>query len=772
MASPADAAPTLSRLAAQWRIALFVAAMASLPVLWVLAGGGLGLAADRAELDRARRALETGNPREARARAEGVIARRPTGADSAVELRTLVGNASIVAADARLRESETAQSPAASDLVFAAWRAAQGEELGADAAESRRLRLRAARRLLELGSVDEAISEMERLESAHELGAEGRRDLALALASGEKTDQERALALAQKLLAEAPGAREKALATHTLGRVLVRVGRRAEAEPTFAAAAADLKAVALDRDAAEARLDRGTVLLALGRPAEASVILRAILLDSLSNETRGRAGIALLEADAMADDPVFSADLAELRNLPAPPEVLFAARAGVARQRVEAGRRADASAAYAAAFEHLGPRAFPAPLVHANVVLDDLQNLFRYGPDPNDLMALGRAAEGLALSLRDNEAALELAAEIVARRAELADERARTAEQAGAPAGDVVLEARALHGRSAQLRLEAADGTRVLKSHSAENRVLGARELFRGGFHESAVKILRRLANEFDVADDRSAEARWMASRSLQELGRHEEAAAELERFLADHRNAPRWAHDAFVALARSQEALGRLEAAERTLSDFLFHYDNVTPESPRWRDGLFRLGIVQSKMAADLRAAGRDSDAADRAAEAERNLAEAVKRFPAAWDQRFEAEMALGRLAMARRDWERAAARLRSALALPGREKGAESEAAARRVSLLLGESLWQLGETAAALEAFGQAWATTGGAETAVALARMADCHERLGDAKQAARFRERAKTAFEAWRASSGGGRAGDATERLLERLVAGR
>ena len=30
----------------------------------------------------------------------------------------------------------------------------------------------------------------------------------------------------------------------------------------------------------------------------------------------------------------------------------------------------------------------------------------------------------------------------------------------------------------------------MLKSHSAENRFLGARELFRGGFHESAVKIL------------------------------------------------------------------------------------------------------------------------------------------------------------------------------------------------------------------------------------------------------------------------------------------
>lgn len=772
MAAPADSPRSPWRLAARWRIALFITALASLPILWILSGGGVGVAGERAELDRARKALSEGRFAEARTRAEHVLAHRPAGPDSPADLRAVAGDASLLAAAARLEEAALDRSPAASALEFAAWRAEQASSLGADAREARRLRLAAARRMIALGYVAEAIAELEKLETARDLGSDGRRDLALALAAGNADDRARALETARRLVNDDTEGRERALSRRALGRVLARVGQQGEAEAQLSLAAEDLKKAGLERDAAEARLDRGTTLIAMGRAAEAAILLRALLIQGPDPDLRERAGIALLEAGAVADDPLFAGDFSEFRNLPASPEALFAARARVARRRLEAGRRADASAAYAAAFEHLGARPFPASLVSPADALRDLENLFRYGPDPNDLPALARASEGLALSLGNSEAALELAASVAARRGELADERVRASEQAGTSAAEIALEARSLHGRAAELRLQAADGPLVVKSRSAENRFLGARELFLGGFHEAAVPPLRRLAYELDAGGERAAEARWLAARSLQELGRHQEASEELTKFLEEHRNAPRWAHDAFVALARSQEALGNLEGAERTLADFLFGYDNVTPEAPRWRDALFALGAVQARIATRLRAAGLDSEAAGRAARAERNLADAIRRFPTAWAQRFEAEATLGRLAMARRAWDEAAKRLRSALALPGRARDAASETDARRASLLLGESLWQLGEAGNALEAFGQAWAAGGGAETAVALGRMADCHEKLGDARQAARFRDRAKAALEAWKAGSGGGRAEAAAERLLERLVAGR
>lgn len=772
MAAPADPPRPSWRLAARWRIALFLLSLGSLPLLWILAAGGVGVAAERAELDRARKAMSAGRFAEARTRAELVLARRPAAPDSPPELRAVAGDASILAAEARLAEAALERSPAASALEFAAWRAAQAAALGANAGEARKLRLSAARRMISLGYAAEAIAELEKLETARNLGSDGRRDLALALASGNADDRARALETARKLVSEDPEGQEKGLSRRALGRVLAKIGESAEAEAELDSAAAELKTAGLQPEAAEARLDRGGALIAMGRAADAAILLRALLLQGPGADLRERAGIALLEAGAIADDPLFAGDFSEFRNLPASPEALFAARARVARRRLEAGRRADAASAYAAAFEHLGAQPFPAALVPPADPLRDLENLFRYGPDPNDLPALARASEGLAHSLGDSEAALELAAGVSARRAELADERSRASEQAGTPAAEIALEARALHGRAAELRLQAADGPLVVKSRSATNRFLGARELFLGGFYEAAVPPLRRLAWEFDSGDERAAEARWLGARSLQELGRHTDAVEELAKFLAEHRNAPRWAHEAFFALAQSQEALGKLEDAERTLADFLFGYDNVTPEAPRWRDALFALGAVQARISARLRAAGRDSEAGERAARAERNLVDAVRRFPAAWAQRFEAETTLGRLSMTRRAWDEAAKRLRSALALPGRARDAASEADGRRASLLLGESLWQLGETAAALEAFGQAWATRGGAETAVALARMADCHERLGDAKQSARFRDRAKAALEAWKAAAGGGQAEAAAGRLLERLVAGR
>ncbi|MEK7468296.1 MAG: hypothetical protein AAB074_12855 [Planctomycetota bacterium] len=772
MAAPADSPRSPWRLAARWRIALFLAALASLPILWLFAGGGVGVAAERAELDRARRAMAEGRFSEARIRAEVVLARRPAGPDSPAEHRAVAGDASLLAAAARLEEAGLERAPLTSALEFAAWRAAQASSLGADAREARRLRLAAARRMIALGYSAEAIAELEKLETARDLGSDGRRDLALALASGNADDRARAVETARRLVREDAEGRERGLSRRTLGRVLARIGQAEEAEAELSHAADELKKAGLDRDAAEARLDRGGALISLGRAPEAAVLLRALLSQGPGTDLRERAGIALLEAGATSDDPLFHGDFSEFRNLPASAEALFAARARIARRRLEAGRRADAAAAYAAAFEHLGARPFPAALVPPGDPLSDLENLFRYGPDPNDLPALARASEGLAHSLGDSEAALELAAAVAARRAELADERARTSDQAGTPAAEIALEARALHGRAAELRLHAADGPLVVKSRSSDNRFLGARELFLGGFHQAAVLPLRRLAHEFGESDERSAEARWLGARSLQELGRHDEAVTELAKFLEEHRNAPRWAHEAFVALARSQEALGNLEAAERTLADFLFGYDNVTPEAPRWRDALFALGEVQARISSGLRAAGRDSEAAASAARSERNLVDAVRRFPAAWAQRFTAEATLGRLSMTRRAWDEAAKRLRSALALPGRARDAASEADARRTSLLLGESLWQVGETAGALEAFGQAWATKGGSETAVALARMADCHEKLGDLKQAARFRERAKAALDAWKAGMDGGRAEEAAERLLERLVVGR
>ena len=64
---------------------------------------------------------------------------------------------------------------------------------------------------------------------------------------------------------------------------------------------------------------------------------------------------------------------------------------------------------------------FPEAFVSSQETLRDLQILFRYGPDPSDLPVLAHAAEGLAISLGDSEGAFELAAEIAARRAELAD---------------------------------------------------------------------------------------------------------------------------------------------------------------------------------------------------------------------------------------------------------------------------------------------------------------------------------------------------------------
>ncbi len=772
MASPADAPSPSLRNLARWRVVLFFLAIGSLPLLWFLAGGGVGTAAERAELSRARQALTEGRFGEARARAENIVARRPITSESPADLRIVAGEASLLAASARLEECARDRSPGASALEFAAWRAAQGAAMGADAREARSLRLAAARRMIALGYAPEAIAELERLETGRELGSDGRRDLAVALADGNADDQARAVETALQLVATDPQGAEKGLSRLALGRVYAKLGRAAEADAELAGAAEDLKKAGREREAAEAVLARAIAQLSTGRAAEAATLLRSLLAHGAGADLRERAGIALLEADAVADDPLFPADFAELRNLPASPEALFAARARVARRRLEAGRRADAVAAYAAAFEHLGPREFPNALASADGTLGDLANLFQYGPDPNDLPGLARASEGLALSLGDSEPALELAAAIAARRAELADQRALASRKAGTPSAEIEFEARALHGRSAELRLQAADGPKILKAHSTDNRFLGARELFLGGFFEAAVGPLRRLAHEFDAGDDRGAEARWLAARSLQELNRHEEAAEVLSKFLAEHRDAPRWAHEAFFALARSQEALGRLEEAERTLTDFLFGYDNVTPEAPRWKDALFAVGQVQARLASGLRAAGKDSEAAERAARAERNLAEAARRFPAAWAQRFEAEATLGRIAMARRAWDEAAKRLRSAILLPGRAHDAESEREARRVSLLLGESLWQLGETAAALEAFGQAWATDGGGETAVALSRMADCHEKMGDAKQAGRFRERAKAALEAWKAASGSGRGERAAERLLERLVAGR
>lgn len=772
MVAPAEAPSPSLRNLARWRVVLFFLAIGSLPLLWMLAGSGAGAAAERAELGRARTALSEGRFGEARARAESVVTRRPVSSESPADLRTVAGEASLLAATARLEECRRERNPGAAALEFAAWRAAQAAEMGADAREARSLRLAAARRMIALGYVPEAIAELERMETARNLGSDGRRDLALALAGGNSEDQERALATATELVASDPAGVERGLSRLALGRVLAKLGRSADADAELAGAAEDLKKAGREREAAEARLARAATLLDADRATEAAALLRALLLHGPGADLREQAGIALLEADALSDDPLFQADFAEFRNLPASAEALFAARARVAQRRVEAGRRTDAASAYAAAFEHLGPRDFPNALVSAGETLVNLQNLFRYGPDPNDLPGLARAAEGLALSLGDSEEALELAAAVAARRAELADQRALASEQAGIPAAEIQFEARALHGRSAELRLQAAEGPKVLKARSADNRFLGARELFLGGFYEAAVAPLRRLSHEFDAGDDRGAEARWLAARSLQELNRHEEAAEVLERFLLDHRDAPRWAHEVFYALARSQEALGKLEEAERTLADFLFGYDNVTPEAPRWKDALFALGQVQARIASGLRAAGKDSEASERAARAERNLAEAARRFPAAWSQRFEAEATLGRLAMARRAWDEAAKRLKSALSLPGRTRDAGSERDSRRVSLLLGESLWQLGETAAALEAFGQAWATDGGGETAVALARMADCHEKLGDAKQAGRFRERAKAALEAWKAASGSGRGERAAERLLERLVAGR
>lgn len=772
MASPADRPSPAALRLARWRVVLFLLAIGSLPVLWIVAGGGSGVAADRAELDRARRALEEGRLAEARERAERVLSRRGAGPDAPADLRAAAGDAALIAAEARLAEAAREKLPGAGALEFAAWRAAQAASLGADPREARRLRLAAARRMIGLGHTAEAIAELERLEASRDLGADGRRDLALALAAGGDDDRARAAEMAAQLVEDDPPGVERALSRLALGRVLARIGRVPAAEAELAGAAADLQKAGRAADAAEARLALALALLQTGRAAEAIPLLRALVAQGPTAALRESAGIALLEADAVADDPLFPADLAEFRNLPASAEALFAGRARVARRRLEAARRTDAVAAYAAAFEHLGPRPFPATLASPDLTLADLQNLFLYGPDPNDLPGLARAAEGLALSLGDSEAALELAAAVTGRRAELADQRARAAEKAGLPSAEIALEARALHGRAAELRMKAADSPGIVKSRSADNRFQGARELFLGGFHASAVGPLRRLAHEFDAGDDRGAEARWLGARALQELGRHDEAARELSKFLADHRDAPKWAHEAFYALARSQEALGLHEDAERTLADFLFGYDNVTPDAPRWRDALFALGQIQAHLAARLRAAGRDTEASSRAALAERNLAEAVRRFPAAWDQRFEAELTLGRMAMSRRAWDEAAKRLRSARTLPGRSADAAGEEGGRRAALLLGESLWQLGDTAEALEAFGQAWATGGGAETAVALARMADCHEKLGDAKQAARFRERAKAALEAWKAKAGGDRADAATERLLERLVAGR
>ncbi|MBI2919446.1 MAG: tetratricopeptide repeat protein [Planctomycetes bacterium] len=768
-----DPAPTrFPRLLRRWRVALAAAALASLPLLWFVSDVAWSGRASREELAAARAALADGRAREARLRAEHVLARVAADAKVPGERRQIAAEAALLASEARLEELARDRQPPPSEIEFAAWRAAQGAAFGGDAAKAAWLRLRAARRLLELGFVAEAIAEYERLETARALGADGEREMAIALASGGPLDRERALPLLERLLAANPPPREAVLTRLALGRALLRLGQPARASMEFKAAAELAGAASMEILAQQARLDQGAALVEDGRFAEAVPYLRALLRDGLTREIRERAGIALAEADAGSDESGLPADLSDLRMLPATPEALFAARARVAHRRLEAGRRADAASTYAAAFDHLTTRPFPEHLVPSPRVLRDLSLLAQYGLDAGDLPALQRAAEGLALSLPESEAALELAAAIAARRAALADEKARAARLARLPAEETAFEARALHGRSAELYLQAADGRAVLKSHSVDNRMLGARETFRGGFHATAEPLLVRLSEELDLQDDRAVEVRWMLARSLQELGRHAEAVTALSRFLEQHRDAPHWAHDAYFELSRSFERLGLFEQAESTLVEFLFRYDNVTPESPRWRDGLFALGDVQARLALDLRARGRDAEAADRAAQAERNLADAVRRFPTAYDPRLRAEYRLGLLAMGRRDWAGGAERFRAGLGLPVAGAAADTGDITRRCSLLLGECHYQLGEWSEALSAFGQAWTTHGGLETVLALQRMSDCHLRLEDARQAERFAQRAREALDQFKARPADARVQGVEERLLERLVAGR
>ena len=770
--NPPPATPGIAaRFGRHWRIALFATALASLPFLWSAVGSSWLGTRERVELDAAQTAYAEARYQEAWSRAEGVLGRcRPT-PESPEGLRQVAASAALLSARARLEEMARERVPVPSRLEFAAWRATQAEEWGADPVDCRRIRMRAAQRMREVGLTAEAIAELERLNSDGRMGDEGERELAIALAGGGEADRERALPMLTKLLDRSATPLEAFRTRMALGRAFSRMGRHDSAVLEFHQAAELAVSLKMQLQVEEARLEEGTELIAVDRLAEAGPALRELLRHALTREVRERAGVMLPEVDAATDEAAMPADLLDLRDIPAAPESLFAARARVASRRLRVGRRSDAAAGYAAAFDYLKMRPYPEDLHPSAQVLKDLQDLEHYGLDANDLPALARAAEGLALCLPESEPALELAAGIAARRAGLADERRQAAEQANAPAEETAFEARALHGKSAELYLTASDSKPVVKSRSVDNRMNGARELFRGGFWETARPVLDRLAQELDPTDDRNAEANWMRARTMQELGRHQEAVAAMAKFLKEHRTVPTWSHEAFFELARSQEALGNFEAAEAVLVEFLFRYDNVTPQSPRWGDALFALGDLQARIANSLRAKGKETEAADRAAQAERNLADAIRRFPTAYAQRFRAEYRLGLLAMARHDWQGAAARFRAALSLPGRvgrHQTPDSDDTARRASLLLGECLYQLDETSDAIEALGQAWTSKPRVETVLALRRLADCHERLGDARQAERFRQRAEDAMALFRAEGGA----EAEEALLQRLVADR
>ena len=625
-------------------------------------------------------------------------------------------------------------------LKSAAGLAQRAQQSGVDPEAARALRLEAADRLTAAEERDRAVEVYDALLAEDALPVDRLLVLARLDARLAPPQVDRALERIDRFLKRAEGDDEA-----QVRGLLVRseIGQQTGRPEVAAAALQDAVArFPANQQAAAIRIELGRTLFLHGDRASVEIWLAPLLAPEVPAEARATAAYWCGRAD-LADGRIQRAIERFRAVLEAAPGagLRFAADLFLASAFRQLRELRTAYAYLEDAVQEIGTSdPFASPFLDPAEFVAEVRWLSQLSQSRELLTFGSQLCAALARELPRGRRAsfLLLHADATERLARRLQEDARAA--AGRPD-----EAAALDARAIEALVEAAGSwLELVESHEpvllpGRCAYQAALDLHEAGRLSEAIRAFRTYLAECSYEDPLQPHALYMLGACFRSLAMQEKALDAYSRCILQFPDAFPDAYLSRLETGICYEELGQADAAEAAYLEILEGRE-LDWRNPVWRRSLARLGeVYYRKLQRDL--AAKDAAAADDAlGKAIRRLEEYRRRYPEDHPEAAPVLRTLGACRLHARQWDEAMDALRRAVDLGRGDARPEISAATRGASLLLADALYLKGEVAAAFANYvdhRQRWGS--GTTELWTLRQMANCQDRLGDPREAARYRE---------------------------------